>query len=250
MFFVFLFVIVPFGFICKKLAPAFAYKAARFAHKYLYIISGLRINIIGTPSKTAPTLFASNHVSYLDIPVLGYIVLCRFIAKSEVAAWPVFGFLSKLQNTIFIERKPAQSLEQKNELLESIENKDNLVFFPEGTSSNGESVLPFKSSLFSITETAKKEGLHMLVQPVSIVLRKINGKPVTTEDRAIYAWYGDMTLVPHLLKVWQQKSIDVDVIFHEVLDPYSFENRKTLAHRAWEMVKLSVECGASTYSLP
>ena len=236
LFFIFLVVVAPVGFICKKLVPSFAYNVTRFAHKYLCTIFGLRVNIIGAPSKISPVLFVSNHVSYLDIPVLGSIVFCRFIAKSDVANWPIFGFLSKLQNTIFIERNPAKSLEQKKILQRSLENKDNLILFPEGTSSDGKKVLPFKSSLFSITETAKKEKLPLLVQPVSIVLKKINGEKVTTETRDIYAWHGDMTLAPHLLKVAQQKNIDIDVIFHETLDPNSFENRKAIAHRAWEIV--------------
>jgi len=79
------------------------------------------------------------------------------------------------------------------------------------------------------------------VQPVSVVLRKINGKPVTKDQREIYAWFGEMTLVPHLARVWKQKSIDLDIVFHEILNPNDFENRKDLANRAWEMTKCSIE---------
>ena len=236
LFLIFLLIIVPLGVGYKKLFPASVYAVARLAHKYLCAIFGLRVNVIGVPSHTKPTLFASNHLSYLDVPVLGSVIECRFIAKSDVASWPVFGFLSKVQNTVFIERKSTKALKQKNVLQESIENKDNLVLFPEGTSTDGETVLPFKSSLFSITETAKKEGLFMLVQPVSIVLKSINGKPITKENRAVYAWFGDMTLVPHLLNVMKQKSIALDVIFHAPLDVNDFENRKDLAYKAWERV--------------
>jgi 1-acyl-sn-glycerol-3-phosphate acyltransferase len=144
----------------------------------------------GAACETLPTLFVANHVSYLDIPILGAVLEATFIAKTEVAGWPFFGHLARLTDTIFIRRHWRQALIQRNLLADRMGGGESLILFAEGTSGNGLEVLPLKSSLLSIAETGVV-GRLIAVQPVALAhLRLADG---TLIDRATcdhYAWYG------------------------------------------------------------
>lgn len=202
-----------------------------FFHKTLSSLVGFKIRVRGEMAlrEGAPTFFVSNHTSYLDIPVLGGIIPGYFIAKSDVASWPFIGMMARLQNTVFVERKTARARKQSHVLRERLEAGHNLILFPEGTSTDGQRTLPFKSSLFSVVETPLPSGAYALIQPVSIVATEVGGLPMGRAWRPYYAWYGDMTFVKHVWEFFKIGSFTVDVIFHPPVTIEDFGNRKLLS---------------------
>ena len=168
--------------------------------------------------------FVSNHVSYLDIPILGSNIPLRFIAKSEVETWALFGFLAKLAQTIFIKRLRTESKKQKNRLYEALLKGDKIIGFPEGTTSDGNRVLTFKSSFFSALENK-----NFLIQPIVVVYSHVNNIPINRWLRPVIAWYGDMELIPHLMVCASFSSIKVSVIYLNPINTNSFENRKEIS---------------------
>jgi 1-acyl-sn-glycerol-3-phosphate acyltransferase len=202
-------------------------------------VLGFKLRVHGTLATTKPVLYVSNHTSYLDIPVLGALIPASFVAKSEVADWPFFGPLAKLQQTVFIERKATRTSEQSDGLRAKLEKGQSLILFPEGTSSVGLSALPFKSSLFSIVQGDFPKPV--VVQPVSITCTGLDGMPLTRDLRSLYAWYGDMTLLPHLWNVFKMGRFTVDVIFHPPVSPGDFPDRKVLAAYCQSQVGRGIE---------
>ena len=193
-------------------------------HKLITKIIGLKIDRIGDISKDKKVLFVSNHLSYFDIIILGSLIPGRFIAKSEVASWPIFGFLSKITRTIFIQRDRKASLEQVRLIKEQLDRYGKLILFPEGTSSDGRRVLPFKTPLFDAAVLT-----NSIVQPITIRYTHLNGIPVGYSSRSLFGWYGDMDLGPHLWNALSLGSFTVEVVFHEPIRADQFSNRKKLA---------------------
>ncbi len=191
-------------------------------------IFGLRVIVDGNPAHDRQTVFVCNHLSYLDIPVLGSTLKASFIAKREVAGWPVFGFLSRLQQTAFISRSRNDAQREKNALSNMLNEGKSLILFPEGTSTDGTAVAPFKSSLFSMTLEDNRHAL--LVQPVTLRIEQVDKKsPDQQKIRDLYAWHGDMTMPPHLRAFTGCKGAVIRVIFHTPLDPAAFSDRKALS---------------------
>lgn len=201
-------------------------------HRGVCALIGMKVTCYGKPSQNKRVLLAGNHVSYLDIPVLATCLDLTFVAKADVASWPVFGFLAKIAQTAFIERKPSKARKQKSELKRRLLNGERLMIFPEGTSSPGTSVLPFKTALFEIVmEDDLRENCD--IQPVSLAFcRTYDAQPLNDQQRDQFAWYGDMTLAPHLWDVFCLPGGQVDVIFHAPARACDFANRKDLAHWA------------------
>ena len=142
-------------------------------HKLASHVLGLQIKVEGSPTKTKKALFVANHISYFDIVAIGSIVPGRFLAKQELSTWPVFGILAKLTRTIFISRSSSSALKQLQLIAHLLFKSERLILFPEGTSSDGRKVLPFKPSLFEAPIQA-----DAIVQPLTIRYEKINGMPV------------------------------------------------------------------------
>ncbi len=197
-------------------------------HRINCRIAGIRVEVRGEMSQAHPTLFVCNHVSYFDIPVIGSLIAGCFVAKEEVATWPVFGILAKLQRTVFIERNARRAAAHRNELQERLERGDNLILFPEGTSSDGSRVLPFKSSLFAIAE-APVAGRPLVVQAVSVAYTKLDGMPMGRYLRPFFAWYGDMDLASHLWQALALGHATVVVEFHPPVTIADFDSRKALS---------------------
>ena len=144
-------------------------------------------------------LIVANHTGWLDIVIFSAVAPISFVAKSEVGSWPFFGTLARLQRTVFVERtRRSQTGEARDSISARLAQGDTLVLFPEGTSSDGNSVLPFKSALLGAAESVLADGHHVTVQPVSTAYTGSHGIPMGREARPLYAWYGDMELVPHL----------------------------------------------------
>ena len=204
-------------------------------HRLCCRIFGFEVVRIGDISSARPTLYVSNHTSYLDIPVLGATLPGCFVAKSEVASWPGFGLLAKLQRTVFVDRKRGTTHRQRDELQRRLDAGDNLILFPEGTSNDGNRVLPFRSALLSVAERQVQGGV-LTVQPVSISYTGLNGVPLGHGLRPMLAWYGDMTLGPHLWHFCRLGRVRVVVEFHAVTRIGDFPSRKELTRHCFDRV--------------
>src|SRR5262249_42721342 len=117
--------------------PNDCFRIPQLFHRLLIRLLGFKVRVHGIMARTPPVLFVANHSSYLDIPVLGTLIQGSFIAKAEVARWPLFGMMAKLQRTVFIERKSSRTLDHKDSMRARLGSGQNLILFPEGTSSDG-----------------------------------------------------------------------------------------------------------------
>ncbi len=204
-------------------------------HRFIARIIGIEIVVTGVPAAHPPVLFVGNHVSYLDITVLSAATECSFVAKAEIARWPFFGWLAKLQRTVFIERERKHARVQRDEISERLAEGDNLVLFPEGTSSDGIHVRPFKSALFAVAERETAEG-PVTVQPFSLAYTRLDGLPLGREWRPLYAWYGDMGLPRHLWRVLGLGRVRAELVLHEPVTLAAFGSRKALAEHCERVV--------------
>lgn len=229
-----------------RLRPRLRVRYCRLANRLI----GLTVRVHGTPCGEKPVLFVANHASYLDVPVLGSLLPATFVAKAEVARWPLFGPIGRLTNTVFVERSGGEVMAQRDEMAARLAAGDSLILFPEGTSTDGATVRPFKSSLFSIAEAvaargggraASPRGHAMTVQPVSVAyVRYADGAPLVGPHRGLYCWFGGATFLPHFWRVFGLRGALVEVGFHPVLRAGVWRDRKDLARKAQAMVAAGV----------
>lgn len=217
-----------------------AYIIPRLWHKGVCRILGLRVIVEGKPCTDRQVIFLCNHLSYLDIPVIGSVLKASFIAKSEVAEWPVFGFLSKLQQTAFVSRSRDTVEHERGNLGKMLKDGRSLIIFPEGTSTDGRTVIPFKSSLLTIAYT--DETRDIWIQPMTLTLVSINGRdPAAQEVRDLYAWHGDMELMPHMSLMGKTRNLVIRMSFHEPIQAKAMPDRKLLAATAHQAVLQGLE---------
>lgn len=219
----------------------FASRAKRFWHKSLPMfwqglmckMMGLRVHSSGAVASDRPLLLVANHISWADILVLGSLGQVSFVAKSEVKSWPLFGTFAVLQNTVFIERdQKKKSGAQADAIASRLKQGDVLVLFAEGTSTDGNHILPFKSSLFGAAKVALQDAPdgHVLVQPVSIAYTKLHGIAMGRYHRPVAGWPGNVALIKSLMGVMRAGAIDVEVTFGEPYVVTKSTNRKKLAN--------------------
>lgn len=190
--------------------------APRLWHRLVTRLLGLRIHVHGNLATQRPLLIAANHISWTDIMVLGSLADVHFIAKSEVAGWPVFGRLARLQRTVFVERGArGKAGAQAGEIATRITNGDPMVLFAEGSTGDGNVPLPFKSTLFAAAAMALDGagGTPVAIQPVAIAYTRLQGMPMGRALRPHAAWIGEQTLVPHLTALLREGAVDVEVHF-------------------------------------
>lgn len=210
-----------------------------FYHRRCCRILGLNVKRLGDPVTTRPVLFAANHTGYLDISVLGSLIPGSFVSKAEVAKWPLFGWLAKLQRCVFVDRQVRSTAQQRDAIAERLAARDALILFPEGTSGDGNFVLPFKSALFSTVFNRQGET-PIAVQPVSVGYTRLDGLPIGRPLRPFFAWYGDMTLPKHLWHVLGLGVIEVVVEFHPPAEVSDFASRKELSQFCYDRISAGV----------
>ncbi len=223
--------------IIKLTRGPISYIIPQLWHKSLTRIFGFKLNVVGKPSRKEQTLYVGNHLSHFDIFILGGFLRGSFVAKDDLAKSPVIKFLSNLQQTIFISRSSGQASNATNDIRGMIERGNNIILFPEGTSTRGESVLPFKSSLFALPLAYAGKGLQ--IQPFTINLIKVDGQIASTKElRDLYAWDRDnpIELGPHVLNFTRLSGAHLQIVFHEPVPITAGEDRKTLARRIQEIV--------------
>lgn len=204
-------------------------------HRICCRLLGIRLEVFGRRSRTKPTLFVANHTSYLDIAIYGALIPGSFVAKSEVAKWPLFGQLAKLQRSVFVDRRVRTSHLQATALGRRLEAGDSMILFPEGTSDDGNHILPFKSALLSVAEF-RARGEPLTVQPVSLTYSRIDGVPIGRHLRPFYAWYGDMDMFGHAAELLGLGRLTVTVTFHPPVTIDEFGSRKALAQHCYEQI--------------
>ncbi|NWH09146.1 MAG: 1-acyl-sn-glycerol-3-phosphate acyltransferase [Alphaproteobacteria bacterium] len=211
-------------------------------HRTILRLLGIRLIVHGEPVRGSGALLIANHTSWLDMPVLSAVRPVSFVAKSEVSSWPLFGLLAELQRTIFVVRNArAKTGEQRDKMQSRLAEGDAIVLFPEGTSSDGNRVLPFNSSLLGAAQFKIADGARDVpVQPVSVAYTRLHGLPMGREYRPFFAWYGDMELVPHLWEAFMLGPIDVVIEFHPPLTISACGSRKALSARAEAIVSAGV----------
>lgn len=210
-------------------------------HRTACALIGVRINQVGERTRETPVLILSNHASWLDIIVLGAVAPVVFVAKSEVANWPVFGWLAKLQRTIFVERERRHKTgDAARAMGDKLLGGDVVVLFPEGTSSDGIRILPFRSALIGAVHHTIGDQTHhdrVTVQPVSIAYVSYGGVPVGRALRDKVAWYGETELVPHLMNVLSSGAVDVTVSWGDAVAYGMKADRKQIARDAEAAVR-------------
>lgn len=203
-------------------------KFANFGFTVVCLIIGLKVKVVGEMAKERPLLLVSNHVSYLDIMVLGSKTPASFTPKGDMEKWPVIASACRLLGSVFIDRSIGKTQEMKEKLRDVLAKNSVISLFPEGTTGDGRHVLPFKSSLFSIAEE-KFSDEELLIQPAVISYKSVGALPIDSTKWPLIAWYGDMNLLPHLWKLLQLGRIDAVFTFLPVVKLSQFADRKQLA---------------------
>lgn len=194
---------------------------------------GHQLIIKGELSKETPTLYVSNHSSYIDILVLGTFIPARFVAKKEVAKWPIMGWLATNQGTIYIDRNRTAIADGTETLIDYLDRGESLILFPEGTTSDGCKILPFGSSFFDV---AMKK--NVVVQPVTVTYAGWDGLPMPRFMRKFCGWFSpDVEMLPHLWAIAQWGTVQVVVDLHPPLRPQEFRSRKDLSQASYTLVQ-------------
>ena len=233
--------LVPFQWLGIRLGWPMQRRIPHVFHRTFCALAGVRIREIGTRTTNTPVLILANHVSWLDICVIGSLAPVVFIAKSEVASWPLFGFLAKLQRTIFIERERRQKTgAATQEIGDRLLGGDAVVLFAEGTSSDGTRILPFRSALIGAVHHALGESVHhkeIVVQPLSLAYVGFGGLPVGRALRQNVAWYGDAELIPNFIGILAAGATDITVSWGEAIAYDINADRKAIARDAERSVR-------------
>ncbi|HET6606085.1 MAG TPA: lysophospholipid acyltransferase family protein [Rhodopila sp.] len=214
---------------------------ARFYWAVFARLIGVEVRVIGQPAATAegrPILYVSNHSSWVDIPVIGGVLDGCFVSKGEVATWPVISAIARLGRTVFVSRSRTATGRERDEMRRRLEAGDKLILFPEGTSSDGSRVLPFRTSFFAVAERRGDTEMSKLpiIQPVSVVYDRLGGLPAGRASRPIFAWYGDMDIASHFWRLTQHIGLRATVLLHAPVDPARFADRKALSQAVWKIV--------------
>ena len=212
--------------------------------KIAFWIMGLRRAVVGTPMRHRGAVVA-NHTSWLDIFSLNAAQRIYFVSKSEVASWPGIGWLAKATGTLFIERNPKHARKQTEVFQRRLLDNHRLLFFPEGTSTDGLQVLPFKTTLFQSFFAPELRDV-IWVQPVTVLYTAPDGT-----DPRFYGWWGDMSFGGHLLRTLASlRQGQVTTIYHTPLAVADFENRKALAQACEAQVRAAHPSGGACNAKP
>lgn len=206
---------------------------AKTYHRTLCALIGLRIQVVGDAARDAPVLFVSNHSSWLDVLVLGATLEASFVGKSDIAGWPLVSTIARLGRTVFVSRRRNGTKTEADAIRTRLAAGDNLILFPEGTTSDGGRVLPFGSAFLSAADRAR------VVQPVSVVFDRLGGLPACRRDRPLFAWYGDMDIFTHFWRLARRPGGRATIVLHAPLNPADWPGRKALALACGQVVAQS-----------
>jgi lyso-ornithine lipid O-acyltransferase len=241
---VWILLMIPVQAVALLLRSKLADRLPVIVHRVVTRLIDAKVTVKGEQCKEGAVLFVSNHASYADISILGAHIRGCFVAKAEVAKWPLFGICAKLSRTVFVDRRARYARQQAEEMKLRFQKGDRLILFAEGTSSDGNRVLPFRSSLFATAEIEVNGG-PVKVQPVSIAYTRLDGIPMGRHLRPFFAWYGDMEMFSHLWGIVGVGRSTVVLEFHKPVSIRDFPDRKALAAYCQAVVAAGVSSAIS-----
>lgn len=227
-------VLIPLQWIAIRLKLPVRKRLPQIWHRIATRLVGIKISQIGRPATDRPLLITANHASWVDITVVGSLTPLSFIAKSEVSGWPVFGLFAKLQRTVFVNRtRRTETGQVADAIAGRMAAGDAMVLFAEGTSNDGNCVLPFRSALLGAATRALGDDAAetVWVQPLSVAYQGFYGLPMGRAHRPHVAWYGDMELAGHLWGIFTRGALDVVVRWGEPVLVDSATDRKALTRQ-------------------
>lgn len=239
-------VLLPLQLIAVAVSKRVATWVPTLYHRLVCHILSVHVREIGRCASARPLLIVSNHVSWLDISVITSTGPLSFIAKREVANWPVFGLLAKLQRSIFVDReRRLKSADTNREIASRLRDGDAIVLFAEGTSGDGKNVLPFRSALIGSAAQAlslSPEASQVYLQPLSVAYVGPGGE--------IAPWHGDMDLLPHLARVLRTSKIEVVLSWGAAVAYDAQTDRKAIARMLENEVRaLTLRAAQGTESI-
>jgi 1-acyl-sn-glycerol-3-phosphate acyltransferase len=203
-----------------------------FYHRFVCRLLGIRVRSTGAPVDKRPLLIVANHSSWLDISIITACAPVVFVAKAEIARWPFFGLLAKLQRSVFVERDRRQKTGAVNaEIAQRLAEGDPVLLFGEGTAGDGNRVLPFRSALIGAARDAVASAGHtgqVWIQPLSIAYVSQQGIPLGRHLRPRAAWYGKMKLTEHIGAIARSGAVDVSITWGEPIPYDGATDRKAL----------------------
>jgi lyso-ornithine lipid O-acyltransferase len=242
-FFAFTFPLMPLQLLFLWTGSRYARTFPHWYHRQVCKIAGIRLHIEGRVAREQGVLIISNHVSWLDITVLSAVAPVSFVAKQEVASWPFVSWLAKLQRSVFVDRNRRNEVGHKaNEIVSRLEAGDHIVLFAEGTSSDGNSVVPFKTALFAAAKPVGSPamGAKVSAQTLALTYTKLHGLPLCRRGRPVVAWYGDMDMASHAWRLLGLGPLDAYIRIGPPVPLDQFPDRKALARYAEEKVRNDV----------
>jgi 1-acyl-sn-glycerol-3-phosphate acyltransferase len=214
--------------------PGWGYICSNY-YRVLRSLLRIRVRVDGAPVRDRAVLFVSNHVSWVDIVVIGSLSPVAFVAKREVRSWPLVGVTAAMQRTVFVDRhRRHQTADAVGEMVARLKGGTSVVLFAEGTSSDGNRVLPFRSALLG---AVKHVAAHsdaagdILIQPMSISYTSTHGIPLGRQHRPLVAWYGDLDFLPHIKALIARGAVDAVVSYGEPVKVDAAIDRKALTRR-------------------
>lgn len=241
-FFGFTLPLMPVQALLLKVSPAAARRFPNWYHRNVCRILGVKLKIEGQVVDDKPVLLVCNHTSWLDIPVLSAVAPVSFVAKLEVGSWPFVSALARLQRSVFVDRTRRQATgDAASEIMKRLKLGDTIVLFAEGTSSDGNRVLPFKTSLFGAVSGQGATGNgDVVVQTAAVVYTHLRGVPLTRADRPRIGWYGDMEMTSHAWGVLKSGPITATIKISPPVPLSEFKDRKDLALKTERAVRSAV----------
>jgi len=210
--------------------PGWGFIASNY-YRVLCALLRIRVRVVGNPVRDRAVLFVSNHVSWVDIVVIGSITPVAFVAKREVASWPLVGVTAKMQRTVFVDRgRRHQTGDAVSEIAKRVASGTSVVLFAEGTSSDGNRVLPFRSALLGAIEDQSGGG-SILMQPMAITYVGQHGLPMGRQHRPLVAWYGDLDFMPHIKAFIERGVVDALVTYGDPVPADRDMDRKAMSKR-------------------
>ncbi len=236
----FVILVAPLQALARRRDWPLQYEIQKFFCRTMCRIIGIDVIPRGALSGAPPRFVVANHVSWTDILAIASLTPLLFLAKSEVATWPVLGFLARLQGTIFVERTHRQKIPSVNfALAEQLRAGRDIVVFAEGTSSSGAGVLKFNASHFAMLSDLARgpSALRATVVPAAFAYSPRGLENGENAEALDVGWYGDMSFVPHLWSLMKRGGARCHVFFGDGLDPAAFHDRKELAAAAQNRVE-------------
>jgi len=193
----------------------------------------IRVRVAGEPVRGRAVLFVSNHVSWADILAIGSLAPIAYVAKSEVGKWPLVGTAAKSQRTVFVDRSRRQQTgDAIAQIVQRLSSGTSVVLFAEGTSSDGNRVLPFRSALIgAVKEAGARAAGGILIQPMSICYTGLHGIPMGRQHRPLVAWYGDLDFMPHIKNFIERGAVDAVVSYGEPIAADGSADRKSMTRQ-------------------